>query len=91
MTTWKIEIEKELKRQGETWGDTTATTLKEEELDVVFESSYGSVEGKPFTMWTKNRVYFPVCYDGSEWVGSVSKNPDIKPTKHIGGPQICGY
>ena len=42
-------------------------------------------EGKPFTIWTANTVYFPVVYDGAEWVGSVSRNPDGKPTDHQGG------
>jgi hypothetical protein len=30
-------------------------------------------------------VYFPACYDGAEWVGSVSRNPDGKATRHQGG------
>lgn len=30
-------------------------------------------------------VYFPLCYDGSEWVGSVSRNPNGVSTMHLGG------
>jgi hypothetical protein len=28
---------------------------------------------------------FPATYEGSEWVGSVPRNPNGKATKHIGG------
>lgn len=31
-------------------------------------------------------VYFPLCYDGgSEWVGSVPRNPNGVLTMHLGG------
>jgi hypothetical protein len=60
-------------------------TMTEEEMSHEFDDGYGYIEGIPFTIWTKERVYFPVVYDGSEWVGSVSRNPDKKPTKHQGG------
>ena len=50
-----------------------------------FGNGFGAHEGIPFTMWTKKRVYFPVEYDGAEWVSSVSRNPDGEPTGHVGG------
>jgi len=84
-TTWRKEISAALKSAGEKWTDVESNTLSEAELDVVFDGGYGGSEGKAFTMWTHNRVYFPVVYDGAEWVESVSRNPDGKPTRHKGG------
>lgn len=70
--------------QGETRKDIISYTLTEEELDIPFDDGYGGTEGKPFTLWTKNRVYFPVQYDGAEWVDSVPRNPCDEATKHLG-------
>ena len=85
MTTWRKLIERELEAQGESWKDEEATTLDLNGFERPFDAGYGAEEGEPFTLWTKNRVYFPVCYDGAESVASVSRNPDGQPTKHIGG------
>ena len=85
MTNWKILIEYEMKTHNETFEDVVECTLTEEELLMEFYDGYGGSEGKPFTLWTTNRVYFPVVYDGAEWVESVSRNPDGKPTYHFGG------
>jgi len=85
MTTWRESIGKALISNDETWKDVESNTLTKEELDISFFNGWGAPDGKPFTLWTKNRVYFPVCYDGKEWVSSVSRNPDGKPTKHVGG------
>lgn len=50
-----------------------------------FDAGFGIEQGSEFTIWTARRVYFPACYDGSEWVASVSRHPDAEPTAHIGG------
>jgi len=61
------------------------TTLSADELAVVFYTGYGLTYGVPFTAWGEKYVYFPVGYDGSEWVGWAPRNPcDIK-CDHIGG------
>jgi hypothetical protein len=85
MTTWRKEILNEMESHKETWDDVVSNTLTEQELDVEFNNGYGGTNGIPFTLWTKNRVYFPVQYDGSEWVSSVSRNPDGRATEHVGG------
>ena len=85
MTNWKECIEGEMKLHNETFDDVVECTLTKEELMVEFDSGFGGSEGAPFTLWTTNRTYFPVVYDGAEWVGSVSRNPDGKPTYHLGG------
>lgn len=85
LTTWRKEITELLEINGESWADVEHHTLTEEELDMEFYSEYGTESGKPFTLWTKDRVYFPACYDGSEWVASVPRNPCDEITRHIGG------
>jgi len=84
MTTWRTLISEELQIQNETWTDVFSCTLLDSELDVEFDAGYGLKEGKPFTLWTHDRVYFPAQHDGREWVSSVSRLPDGKPTKHVG-------
>lgn len=79
-------ITQALENNKETWNDVESMAPEKGKwLDYLFNDDYGYEEGVPFTLWTKNKVYFPVCYDGNEWVGSVSRNPDNKPTKHMGG------
>lgn len=81
---WRELIEKAMARVGETWNLIESNTLTDEDLEIRFNDGYGRANGKPFTIWTKNRVYFPVEYDGAEHVDSVSRNPDNEPTQHIG-------
>ena len=71
---WSSEdIEEAKSRAGDAW------------LDAKFDSGYGIQEGCFFTLWTKTRVYFPVCYDGSESVGSAPRDPCSEACKHVGG------
>ena len=48
--------------------------LKTNWYDIEFDDGYGMREGIPFVLWTEKWVYFPVCYDGGEWVGSVPRD-----------------
>jgi hypothetical protein len=82
---WRESITQQMGDHGETWADVESCTLTDEQLDADFNDSFGSAEGEAFTLWTKSRVYFPAVYDGSEWVTSVSRNPDGIPTAHVGG------
>lgn len=84
-TTWREALNAALKDNNETWADIEANTMTEEEMDKEFDYGFGGSEGCPFTVWTKHTVYFPAVYDGSEWVASVSRNPNGQPTKHVGG------
>ena len=84
-TTWKEQIEREMGFYGESLLDIVSSTISEDKMNKEFDNSYGLVEGIQFTVWTANRVYFPASYDGAEWCVSVSRNPDGKPTGHIGG------
>lgn len=83
MANWRDLIMVEMEKHKENWDDIVSTTMTNGESSVEFNAYWE--EGIPFTVWTKKRVYFPVCYDGSEWVGSVSRDPDGIPTTHMGG------
>ena len=66
--------------------DKSISASRDSELwDKEFCDSYGATEGDSFTVWTKKRVYFPVCYDGREWCGSASRIPDGVAMEHQGG------
>lgn len=88
MENWKSMLDEALKENGESWSDVEANTMTDEEMNKMFDSGYGGTKGCAFTVWTKNSVYFPICYDGSEWVGRVARNPDGKPTYHQGSARI---
>jgi hypothetical protein len=85
MTSWRAEIGAALEEHGEAWADVEAHTLTPAQLDEWFDSGYGGVNGASFTLWTAQSVYFPACYDGSEWVARVSRHPNGAPTMHVGG------
>ena len=84
-TCWKEKIEYAMKKRDETFADLESCTLSDIQLKAEFDGGYGVIEGLPFTAWTAKAVYFPACYDGAEWVGSVSRHPDGQATEHQGG------
>ncbi len=82
MATWRTLIAKSAKN------DTILQcTLTESELDIEFSTDGGGEEGIPFFAWSKDWVYFAACYDGSEWVARVPRNPETPnhAPYHIGG------
>ena len=83
MSTWRKKIENERSKRED--GPIIACTLSDDELDFKFDSSWGTPKGKPFTAWSECRVYFPVTYDGAEWVGSAPRDPCDEATDHVGG------
>jgi hypothetical protein len=56
MTTWRQLIEYAMKLNEETFEDVVFCTLTDDELDVLFDAGFGSSEGKPFTLWTRDFV-----------------------------------
>ena len=82
MRTWREDLTRELEHHGETWGDVVHSVG---DLDREFDHGYGGPDGPPFTLWTKHRVYFPLCYDGAESVGSCPRNPCAHACEHQGG------
>ena len=85
MESWKSMISEEMTKYDDSWDNVVSCTLTEEELCKSFDDDFGGQEGKPFTLWTETRVYFPAVYDGAEWVESVPRDPDGNPTEHVGG------
>jgi hypothetical protein len=85
MTTWRKEIVDAMEEVYDSWDNVVGCTLSDGELDVEFNADFGTVEGQAFMLWTKSRVYFPVVYDGSEWVSSVPRNPCEEKKQHVGG------
>ena len=83
MTTWAKELDQALKDAGDK-GESLACTLSDLELRVEFDGGSGCTEGAPFLAWTATRVYFPVCYDGAEWVGSAPREPQAAGQEHVG-------
>ena len=82
MITWYTEIKDKAMEHGE---EIIECTLSEEELHRKFDDGYGEEKGSAFTAWSENWVYFPICYDGSEWVGCAPRNPCGKEMEHQGG------
>ena len=83
-TSWGQLLRRICSEIGVDFGEVTST-LTNEEMNRQFDGGYGGSEGTPFTAWSRDWVFFPVVYDGSEWVGYAPRNPcDIK-TKHQGG------
>lgn len=85
MDSWEQLFAEAFELTGESWADVVSSTMTSEEMRAKFHAGYGGTEGIAFTVWTERKVYFPICYDGSEWVGFVSRNPDGQPTEHQGG------
>ena len=83
-TNWKNELKEVCEMLGEPF-ESLICTLSEEELEENFDSGWGGVEGKPFTAWGEKYVYFPIVYDGSEWVGYAPRNPCNIKMHHQGG------
>ena len=95
MATWRKLISCAMKENDETWDDAVMANASLPEhsedseppgLDAEFDSGYGGPEVCKFLVWTSRFVYFPCCYDGSEWAASAPIAPVEGLTQaHIGG------
>lgn len=83
MATWRNLIDAEREDKGD--GPLIAVAPADLDLDREFDDGFGGSRGEHFTAWTEARVYFPVVYDGAEWVGSVPRNPCDEASSHHGG------
>ena len=90
MDIWREMIERVMKENGDTmdgawvnveqnldrcYDDEDIANAPPASIDREFDGSFGGTYGDYFTVWTDKWVYFPVCYDGAESVGSVMRNP----------------
>lgn len=72
-STWRERINEEMAAQNDAWDEVLGMTLTQDDLDTAFD--HGNDAGKPFTLWTKSRVYFCVHSSGIPGVESVPRNP----------------
>lgn len=84
MTTWEKELREAFKDSGDDFTK-MKSTLSKDELQKKFDCGFGGSKGEPFTAWGKKYVYFPVVYDGAEWVSYAPRNPCKEVTPHVGG------
>lgn len=77
LVTWREKLKHQLSLYGESMEEVEFIYPEESVLDVPFDDGYGLAEGPDFLAFTAQRVYFPVCYDGMEWVGSVPRHPEF--------------
>lgn len=84
MTTWRKELERARRYVGDE-SEMHPLAPDEESWDVEFDSGYGGTEGPEVLAWSVDYVYFPVCYDGAEWLGSAPRGPGEHGQAHVGG------
>jgi len=90
--SWNKMLAAELERRNDTFvslcieieGTPTFVPLNHYQFSATFDTSYGRCKGCHFTAWGESHVYFPVTYDGAEWIGSVPRNPEPCATEHFG-------
>lgn len=84
MANWKEMLFEAFNETGDDFKK-MKTTLTKKELVIEFDDVFGGVRGAHFTSWGEKYVYFPVVYDGAEWVGYAPRNPCNIKTGHWGG------
>lgn len=84
METWAEMLAATMESAGDP-GPVVAYAPGEAAFDVRFDSGYGLAGGPPVLAWTATYVYFPVVYDGSEWLASAPRNPTGEWQRHVGG------
>ena len=83
-TNWREMLIEAFNETGDNFTE-LQTTLTDDELVKFFDDESVGREGLHFTAWGEKYVYFPVVYEGLEWVGYAPRNPcDVK-TTHWGG------
>ena len=85
MMTWRKAIENQFEIHKDSWKNVVSIAPEDGAwLDYLFDDDETVPQGEAFTVWTKTRIYFPVFSDNQEYCDSISRDPDQKPTRHIG-------
>lgn len=79
-TTWRKLITAEMEAHKDSWDNYVNSTFPNP-----FGWDLDRPVSAPFTLWTKDRVYFSVYHDGEEWAESVPRNPCNEAPSYIGG------
>ena len=66
-------------------GPVVAKSGSEDDWTKKFDNGYGTSEGPAVLAWTSFYVYFPVVYDGGEWLDCAPRNPQANGQPHVGG------
>ncbi len=87
VTTWNKVLADFLKEQDDEATDVIVAKAPADEKvwDEEFSAGYGGPEGAHILAWSAQWVYFPVCYDGAEWMGRAPRHPRAKGQEHVGG------
>lgn len=83
-TTWLILLDEAMTNANDA-GPVLEYAPDAGAFDKQFYAGYGAPEGPEVLAWTPTRVYFPVVYDGAEWLGSAPRDPDSVGQAHVGG------
>ena len=84
LTTWRKCLNSERIAVGDT-SPIVHIAPDETRLDEEFDANYGRENGSEVLVWSEDRVYFPACYDGLEWIASAPRNPTDVGQEHVGG------
>ena len=85
MTTWRKLLEYAFEDYNDSFDNVIDFVPSNKDwLDYYFDDYSKKIEGTPFTIWTKTRVYFPIIIDNVESVGSVARYPDGMANYHFG-------
>lgn len=75
MRTWRESIASAMMRNNDSVDNIVAKTVTDAEMDEPVEDGHGNINSIAFTIWTRNHVYFSVCYGDNETIGHVRRNP----------------
>lgn len=84
LVTWAKALEEARTLQGDN-SDLVARAPDDEAVwSREFDDDYGGRKVRPVLAWTVDRVYFPVVYDGAEWLDSAPRHPIADGEGHVG-------
>jgi hypothetical protein len=84
LTTWQALLD-DARKDAKDESPVVSVAPNPDALEVRFDDGYGSPMGGHVLIWTEERVYFPVVYDGAEWLGSAPRNPATQDGQdHVG-------
>ena len=84
-TTWNKMLKEICEKDGEEFANLKVFVEKDGGMDKPFDNGFGGSEGPSFTAWGEKWVYFPIVYDGAEWIGHAPRNPCEIAMDHQGG------
>lgn len=82
MATWRELLNEAMREALDHRPITVAPS--EDVLDVEFDDGFGTPKGPSVLVWTEARVYFPVAFDGVEWMDSAPRHPTREGQPHVG-------